>query len=266
MQMKKIGIIAILLLVVLAACAPQEVKKEEAPAEIMEEKITVETPKVETTPVQTETGREPPKMPLPSERQDTTTTEVVVEQKTEMNPQLRDLLKRADEKLSSLQYLYGGTTTKNLFLDTYMVKGTKTKIKKYSEDYYVREGYYDTIYVDLAIACCEEPTRCKSHNVDNTGKKFEVDVNTLSIPKTPYQWVKEIPTSATVVGPQTMDERSVTYIKYSKDGSDYEMWIDDTYGVVHKVVVMTNGNEVIHKFNDMRFNGLKDTEFNAPCA
>src|SRR5574341_1426408 len=119
--MKAHWIIGILLLLLLAACAPQAMpeRKEAAPLE------AEKAPAVEKEPAQTEV-RTAPTRPLPSERVDTQpTTEVQVESKATMSPALRDLLKRADEKLSSLQYLYGGTDTNNLFLNTYLVKGTK---------------------------------------------------------------------------------------------------------------------------------------------
>jgi hypothetical protein len=258
--MKKIFILGMILLLFLAACAPAPKPEEKAPVAappVVEEKLP------EAPPIP-EVGVKPPVRALPSERIDEgkPSTEVVAESKVTMSPALRDLLKRADEKLSSLQYLYGGTDTGNLFLDTYFVKGTNMKIKKYSEDYYVREGYYDTVYYTLGVACCEEIDRCRSHNVDNTGKKFDVDASTLKMPKSPYQWVKEVPATAQIVGPQTFDQRSVTYIKYTDaNGQQVEMWVDDTYGVPHKVVV----GEVKYQYNDMLFNGLKDSNFDAPC-
>ena len=263
--MKKIWILGILLLMLVACAAPKA--EEKTPVTTPTEKAPEAAPPV-TTPTEKapEAGRTPPPVTtLPSDRQEKAPTETAPVAKQEMSPQLKDLLKKADEKVSSLQYLYGGTATKNLFLNTYLVKGTKMKIKKYSEDYYVKEGYYDTVYVDLGLACCEEQARCKSYNVDNTGKKFDVDVTSLDLPKTPYQWVKEIPADAQIVGPQTIDERVVTYIKYTKDGAAYDMWIDDTYGVPHKIVITDTNGEVKHQFNDMKFNSLKDTEFDAPC-
>ncbi|VVB81436.1 Uncharacterised protein [uncultured archaeon] len=268
--MRKIWILGILLLMLVACAAPKAEEKATAdkiPATVDEKAPVAADEKVAATPPATqEVGRTPPPVTtLPSERQQKAPeTAPVVTQ--EMSPQLKELLKRADEKVSSLQYLYGGTSTKNLFLDTYLVKGTKMKIKKYSEDYYVQDSYYDTIYVDLGIGCCEEPARCLSKNVDNTKKKFDVDVTSIDIPKTPYQWTKEIPADAKIVGPQTVDERVVTYIKYTKDGATYDVWVDDTYGVPHKIVVTdANGNEVKYQFNDMKFNSLKDNDFDAPC-
>ncbi len=258
--MKKMWIVAIVLMFVLAACA----KPAEKPAVPVAQPPAEQAPPAEQPPAP-EVGVKPPSRPLPSERQDSPPAPVVTTEKVSMSPQLRDLLKRADEKLTSLQYLYGGTETGNLFLDTYFVKGEKMKIRKYEESYYVREGYYDTIYYSLGIACCEVLDRCRSHNVDNTKTKFAIDSSMVNMPKTPYQWVKEIPPDAVIVGPQTFNQRSVTHLKYMKDGMEVLMWVDDTYGVPHKIVINQNGNEIRYQYNDMLFNGLKDTNFDAPC-
>jgi hypothetical protein len=87
------------------------------------------------------------------------------------------------------------------------------------------------------------------------------------LPKTPYQWIKEVPPDAQIVGPQTVNSRSVTFIKYNQpDSSEVQMWVDDTYGVPHKVVVDKGGNLIKYQFNDMVFNSLKDIDFVAPCA
>jgi len=146
--------------------------------------------------------------------------------------------------------------------------GDQVRIKKFSEDYYVQEGYYDNIYVDQEIACCEEQSRCKSHNVDNTDTVFDVDVSLIDVPKTPYQWVMNIPASATVAGPQTFDERSVTYIKWNKDGKKYHGWFDDTYGVAHKVEIHDQDDQLLekHQFNDLVFNNLQAADFEPPCV
>ncbi|MEM3154460.1 MAG: hypothetical protein QW165_02730 [Candidatus Woesearchaeota archaeon] len=267
--MKTYWVLGIIALLFLAACAPQAMPEKEEKETLVpsEEKAPVSEPVTEPVK-EPEIGRQPPARALPSER--TTApppSEVIVEQKVTISPALRDLLKRADEKISSLKYLYGGTDTKNLFLDTYHIKGTKMKIKKYEEDYYVREGYYDTIYVDRGIACCEERARCKSANIDNTGKKFDIDTSLLKIAKTPYQWVKEVPADAKIIGPQTVNSRSVTFVTYNlPDGAEVQMWIDDTYGVPHKVIVVKGDTQIKHQFNDMTFNSLKDSDFVPPCA
>ncbi len=275
--MKKLlffGVVGIIMLL-LSGCGSSQPRVDELPLsdavvdapELGVVEPAVVSPVVEPSRVnvQPETGRTPPAEPERTVSYVSNVT-VVAPLKTEVNPQLRNLLKRADEKVSSLQYLYGGTMTSNLFIDTYQVKGASMKVKLYEEEYYVRAGYYDTIYVDQGIGCCEKLSRCESHNVDNTKKKFEVDVGKLSIPKTPYQWAMEVPGDAKIVGPQTFNERSVTFVKYSKDGIDVEMLVDDMYGVPHKVfLTYPNGDVIKHQFNDLKFNSLKDADFDAPC-
>lgn len=269
--MKKIifTLLALLVLAMAACTAPAE-KPAEQTQETIQETTQTQEQTQETAPAQTEpeTGRTPPPPagPLPSERQETAPPAVKVEQPKEMNPALRDLLKKADEKITSLSYLFGGSETGNLFLNTYYIKQDKMKIRLYEEDYYVREGYYDTIYVADAVGCCEELSRCKSHNIDNTGKAFDVDVSTLKIPKTPYQWVKEIPADAQILGPQTVNSRSVTQIKYQNSaGEPIVQWIDQTYGVPHKIEHMVGDTKIVYQFNDMKFNQLKDAEFDPIC-
>ncbi len=270
--MKRIVAVCAILAIMLVACAQPAMEKEAEPMQDM-----------------TEGGRQPPARPLPSERVTTpaepeTTTTTMPETATmpasapvtttstaggENDPEVKDLLKRADEKITSLRYLYGGSETGNLFLDTYDIKGSKMVLHRYEDDYYVREGYYDTVYIDMAaqsaVGCCIEQSRCKSHNVDNTGKRFDVDFSTLKIPKTPYQWAKEVK-GAEVVGPQTFASRSVTFIKYTDaNGAQVDLWVDDTYGVPHKVVVTSGGQEIKYQFNDLKFNTLKDADFEPAC-
>jgi len=284
--MKRI-LIGLLIIAMLVACAPSDTKtdaddvakdvakqqdtepeQQKQPAAAPEKKQAAPQPKETEEP---KTGRTPPKQTPPSEKTQTKQEEqppVQAEPSDEMDPDIRDLRQRAQSKLKNMQFIYGGTSTGNLFLDTYMVRGDQVRIKKFSEDYYVQEGYYDNIYVDQEIACCEEQSRCKSHNVDNTDTVFDVDVSLIDVPKTPYQWVMNIPASATVAGPQTFDERSVTYIKWNKDGKKYHGWFDDTYGVAHKIEIHDQDDQLLekHQFNDLVFNNLQAADFEPPCV
>ncbi len=263
--MKKI-LCLMLLLFVLVACkeAPESELADsgiDSPAKEDTVKETETAPQTEPAPV---VSSEPQTGESKAETAPQPETKTAV---TDVDPKLRDLLKRADEKVTSLSYLYGGSETGNLFLDTYHLKSGKMKIKKYEENYYVRDGYYDTIYFDEGIGCCEERSRCVSHNVDNMNRTHSVDVSMLRIPKTPYQWLKEV-NNAMIIGPETIDERSVTHIRFTdSNGQLTHMWIDDNYGIPHRVIVTDrNGNDIKYQFNDVKFNQLKDVDFAPPCA
>lgn len=261
--MKKILALLVLALLVIA-CTPAEKPADSSTETTETEQTPTETAPATTPAAEPETGKVAPSTPLPSEHVDTAVKPAPAPQ-GQMNPKLKDLLTKADKKLTSLQYLFGGTETGGNFMHTYMMMGDKMKIKLYEEDKYVMEGYYDTIYVNLAVGCCEQKSRCESANVDNTHAKYDVDVSMLKIPKTPYQWIKEIPASAEVVGPQTVDQRSVTHIKYTgSNGMETLMWIDDTYGVPLKVIEVAENGEIDYKFNDPHFNTLKAADFVPP--
>ena len=275
--MKKI-VCLLIVLIALAACKPTAPAVETPPTSLEAAPASepaapsavtpVETP---LAPATTESAPSPATKPA-AESSPLIESKPVIETKTTetastTNPKLRDLLKRADEKVSSITYLYGGSETGNLFLDTYQIKGDKMKIKRYEENYYVRDGYYDTIYLPQSIGCCEKLSRCRSHNVDNTNRSFEVDQSALTVPKTPYQWLKEVK-DATIVGPETFNERSVTHVKFTNaNNQQVDMWIDDMYGLPHKVIVVDkNGNGIKYQFNDMEFNMFKDADFVPPCV
>lgn len=275
--MKKL-LVALVFALFIIACAPaqeptdaKDVADEVAKQDMKDTEDTMAKDMVkEPAPEQQEqmepeVGRTPPKQTPPSTKVESQPP-VETAPKTDMDPQIRDLMQRAEEKIKNIQYIYGGTSTGNLFLDTYMVMGDKVKIKKFEEDNYVLEGYYDTLYLNEGVACCEVQNRCKSHNVDNTNKAFEIDAESIKVPTTPYQWVKSIPANAKVVGPQTFDERSVTYITWTKDGLEYKGWFDDTYGIAHKVEIY-QGEDLVekHQYNDLVFNNLKEADFVPAC-
>jgi len=271
--MKK-TLVGLVLLLVLIACAPaQEQTKANEVADQVKEQSTEETEAPQTTqPTKTATVKETTSTKQETTKQPTqTSTQPKTETKqADMDPQIRDLKQRAEDKVKSLSYIYGGTETGNLFLDTYhihLTEGEKIKVQLFEEDDYVRDGHYTHIYLHESVACCEIPNRCKSHNVDNTGIAFEYDSEGHRLPKTPYQWTRDIPASATVIGPQTIDERSVTYLGWKQDGRDYFGWFDDTYGVAHKIEVRDGENLVMrYQFNDLIFNSLKADDMVPPCV
>ena len=211
--MKKICLIvfALFAVVLLLGCRPDVVtppkpeagEEAVAPAQVEEPEAAPEKAVKEVKePVKTE---EPEEKAEEEEAPGPAEPKVVVEDSEASSAELKELLRRADEKVTSYSYLYGGPETAGYFKDTYVIKGDKMLIKVYEEDYYVQTDYYDRMYIDFATktatGCCVTRNRCISHNVDNTVKVFELDLNAISIPKTPYQWVKEI-TYATIVGPE----------------------------------------------------------------
>lgn len=283
-MMKRI-LVLVALMLMLVACGPKQApdyelsdidKEVQDEAPLADDIVTEEEP--EPKEAEKEVGRQPPAYTPPSQKaqtppQETETAEAQETETPDVDPALRDLLKRADEKVTSYSYLYRGPETGDIAKDTYYVKGDMIKVKYYEEDYYVRENETTHAYLDTdaktAYGCCEVPSRCFTPEQDYRNTKFMLEYADVygELPKTPYQWVQEI-SDAEIVGTETFNARSVTVIKYERpDGSTVHMKIDDTYGLPHQVVI-TKGEEELakHQFNDLNVNSYKDEDFVPPCS
>ena len=280
--MKKIHLLiaATLLIALLIACAPvqkqdtDDEKKEAAPdKKTVTTKEKVEEKVVEPTKIKTET-----KTIEPKETKETTTQTEVKEPTTKVETQkdlpeaIKTIVDKADRRTESMAYLYGSPETEGRFMDTYNIRGTKIRVDLYEDNYYVTEGYFDTVYLDTttktAKGQCLNGRRCISAQVDNTGKLFDADYDEY-LRKTPFDWAKDIKPTSEVVGPEVVDRRSVTKIKYEDGNKTVEMWLDDSYGVPLQVkIVYPNETEELYSFTNAEFNTLdaKDMEPTATVA
>ncbi|MEM4263296.1 MAG: hypothetical protein QW666_00165 [Candidatus Woesearchaeota archaeon] len=254
-------LLGLLIMVLVAACAAIKEEgtpaKEEAVKTSIEVKEEVKEPAVAPVPTTTTPKPKTTTTPVPAE------TKPIVVQSKELSPELKDLLTKADRRVQSVVYTYAGPSTQGRFLDTYFVKGKYIKVDLYASDPYVIETYFDTVYLDTALqtatARCEEKRRCISTNVDNTKKIFNVSYADYRL-KTPYEWIKDI-TFAEIIGPEVMEGRQVTKIKYSDARSSTEMWVDDAYGMPIKIVVtFDDGTKETYMFKDYKFNTLADSD------
>lgn len=278
-MMKKI-LVVLTLVLMLVACAPKEapdyemsdMENGEEPAEPAQPEPAAEPEKEEKK----EVGRTPPAYTPPSEKKRAPEPEPETKadsKESDVDPALRDLLKRADEKVKSYSYLYRGPESGDVAKDTYYIKGDWIKVQYYEEDYYIRENETTHVYIDAdaqtAYGCCEVPSRCFTPEQDLRNTRFVLDYAEEygDLPKTPYQWLQEIK-DAKIVGTETFNTRSVTVIEYDRpDGSTVHMKIDDTYGMPHQVVITSGENELArHQFNDMNFNSYSDSDFVPPCG
>ena len=248
--MKYVGLIATLVLMFLVACAPAA--PPAAPAEPAAPSAPEPAPAAPAEPVEVAPGPTPVETaPIPT-----------------YSKELETLLKRADQKLKSYQYL-------ELILpykkqpDTVSVKGAKIKIRLYEYEPYVVDDYFDTVYLDTAtksiLGRCESRKRCIWPRGDNTKLEW-TDLNYDSYrQKTPYEWLKEIPHTAQVIGPELHEKRQTTKIQYSEAGKVTTMWVDDSYGIPLEIRIKpSTGDEVIYKFNDPQFNTITDRDVTIP--
>lgn len=194
-------------------------------------------------------------------------TPVVVKPVPTASKELQDLLSRADQRVKSYQYLELILPDKQQ-PDTIKVKGTKVKIKLYEYDPYVAVNYFDTIYLDTStktvVGRCENRQRCVWAKGDNTKLDFTDITYDQFRRKTPYEFLKSIPPTATIAGPEVHDNRGTTRVQYDDAGKIVDAWIDDSYGLPVEVAITTSDGQITsYKFNDMQFNGLADRDVTA---
>lgn len=211
-----------------------------------------------TTPVQPSVTTKVDTLPTKQDIPDA----VRVEQSAQMSPVLKDLLSKADYKITSYKYLLTEPPM-NRALNTYYVKGDKIKVKIFEENAYTLGEYYDTIYLDRAnhraTARCENEKRCVTGGQDYTKQVFEADYNKFNT-KTPTEWLKEI-TFAEIIGPEVLDSKSTTKIRSVQNGKTTDLWIHNTYGLpVQVVVTHDDGTTDTYKFADNVFNQVTDSD------
>jgi len=178
--------------------------------------------------------------------------------------ELQDLLSRADQKLKSYRYLELILPDKKQ-PDTISVKGTKIKIRLYEYDPYFPENYMDTVYLDTAaktiVGRCESRQRCIWTRGDNTKKEWTDLSYDQYRRKTPYEWLKDVPATVRILGPEVHESRATTKVEYDDAGKLVTMWIDDSYGIPVEVwVTPSSGETVQYLFNDLQFNTLLDKD------
>lgn len=256
--MKKIiGILAILLLVI--ACAPKAEIPEETKEQIKEmekqaEKLEEQLEEIKKTTPTIAPAPSPPEQEEPEPAEE------------EMSEQLKELLALADQKVKSYRYLLG-EPPENHLLDTYFIKGNKVRINLFEYDPYDPETYFDNVYLDYdaktAFGYCQSRKRCINKQADNTKKKWELNFEDY-IKKTPYEWLKEVPDSAKITGPQVHESRTTLVVEFERGGSKFKYWIDDTYGMPVKIEKITAGQKEMWNFNDFLANTLKDSDVEPP--
>jgi hypothetical protein len=269
-KMKKIGLIiaVVLLVALLIACAPVQKedaadKKDAAPEKAADTtKEKVEEKVVEPAKTKTETKTVEPKET--KTKTETKEPEAKAETPKNLPETIQKIVDKADRRTESMVYLYGSPETEGRFLDTYNIRGTKIRVDLYEDNYYVTEGYFDTVYLDTvaktAKGQCLNGRRCISSQVDNTGKLFDADYDEY-LRKTPFDWVKEIKPTAEFVGPEVVDRRSVSKIKYEEGDKTVEMWLDDSYGVPLQLkIIYPDDTEELYSFTNAEFNTLEEKD------
>ncbi len=278
--MKKI-LLVLLLLVLVFGCAKVSVDQEslqdtvdktEQPSVTVEE--TAEKSQETTTP----TEKEPEETKTATaETESTPETKPKVAAKTlDPTKEVQELLQKMEDKIFSVKYMYGvppQITERNTYFiqrkDMSGKEGNLIKIALYEYEPTRLEDYWDAVFLNpteqTATLYCLDRTLCQSKNIDKLTEKKDANYEDYMV-KTPFDWAKEIPNNARIVGPEIVDGRTVTRFTYTTaDGIKTDIWMDNTYGIpVQAEEITTDGTKLKYLFRDITFNMAKDEDFKPP--
>ena len=178
----------------------------------------------------------------------------------ELQKELAELLSIADKKVNDFSYLYVEPPY-DVARDWYFVRGNKTKIKLFETNWYKKEEYLDTIFLDsatkTAIGMCldKREVRCP----DKT-KKVRLNY-TEFVRKTPYQWLSDIK-SGEIEGGEQINDRNTVKVKTVIEGKLTTVWIDEYFGLPIQIRIGKEDDEKakLYQFRDISINGLKDQD------
>ncbi|MBI4142039.1 DUF2092 domain-containing protein [Candidatus Woesearchaeota archaeon] len=259
-----ITILTIITLLILTACERQETTTPTGAVVQEIEQETEQQPKQETiieekTIADQEKRQTPAQLPpAPVENK------VIIEKSRKLSPELRDLLQKADNEVKSFSYLY--SETGNLGFDTHYLKGTKIKIALFEKNDYNVEDYFNIVYLDTAektaYGTCENRKRCLTKIADNTKRVYQLYYEDFRT-KTPYEWIKEVE-YAEITGYEMINNKAVTKIEYEQNEEKTEMWVDNRYGLPHKIRITYDGEEKVYSFKNLLVNTVKDGDIVSP--
>ena len=261
-MMKHLLAIAMLMLIVVSCGPTQEAAPVQAPAPqaapaqpsapTTVEKAPSASPTTEPSTVVVE------KQPTaaPKEVPPAPTTTVAPTYPSEMTPEVKALLEKADAKVKSYGYTLASPPDQ-LARDAWKIKGSKIRIELFEDNYVEADTNFDTIFIDTAtktaVGAClsQRTTRCAQRN-----KQFDLDYDDV-IKKTPYQWLKEIPTAPKLVSTELIYDRKASVVEYLKDGQKITLWIDQFSGLPVRTQVGED-RKSRYEFRYLELNSMSD--------
>lgn len=256
------SVIIALLVIALTGCTKASSIPAEPAAPAMEEQESPPPqaqPSVQQPPTRTETVTTPPPRrtsPAPEPETPMPSASGLTDYQ---DSKIKRIIAKAD-KVTSYAFYYQTSANWNLIRDQYFIRGDKVKVKLYEVNFYNRQHYFDTVYLDTAaeasIAYCENRNhqRCTDQN-----REFIVVYNDFII-KLPHEWIKEVPYDAVWVGTEQIDNRAADAIEFDRnDGTTVRMKLDSFSGLPREIWVYQGDIENVierYAFRDFSINSV----------
>ncbi len=261
----------LLILVLLAACAPIEPTKPGAPASPKEEPAPAPapTPQPPAQPAP-EPAPAPAPAPTPAPQPAVTSPAPAVTAppaeetpSADLDPGVQALVDKA-LKVKSLAYMYV-KPDETAYGSKYFIKGTKQRIEL-RQPYEIRdrENYFDILYLDnttaYGIGICSGLHGLK--DCPQLGKVFSVRAASYYA-KTPFDWLSLLNPTAMVRGVEQFTNRAVNRIEFDQaDGTHVQFLMDDFYGLPIKITFYDADMypKEVHQYKDFVANHLRDSD------
>jgi len=246
-------ILPILLVLMLAACIqvqqapPAETAPAPAPAA-----PTPTAPAAPPAPVVTETTEpipEPEPAPAPEPVQ-------------QLDSEIQAIIGLSETKTKSVIYNFLGPNDIGPG-HKFFVRGNKIKIERQRPlELRDKVNYFDVVFLDTssmtAIAYCFD-VYGKKDCIDSKGK-FPASYDEHFRPL-PTDWISEIEPNAKITGAQQFSKRDVKRIVFDRNGAEWVMFLDRTYGLP-VYILMPNGDE--YKYYNLMGNVVLESEVTPP--
>ena len=251
------AVLVIAMLLALGACT--KVSKEETPQAQEPIEAPQEVPQEPEQPVVTKTvTTTTPKTTTPTKTVETQPASDYTDKK------VKGLMQKAEQKTTSYAFYYQTSANWDLIRDQYFIKGDKMKVKLFEVNFYNRQHYFDTVYLNMAdktgLAYCEnrDQVRCTDQN-----REFTVAYEDFVI-KTPLEWIEEVPKDAKWTGTEQIDSRAADVIEYERgDGTTVRLKVDAYSGVPREVYIYRGDVENVlekYAFRDLAINSVKNSD------
>ena len=238
MELSKSALIGLVLLLVVAACVPQQQPSVQQPA------AQPSQPSVQQPAAQ-------PSQPV-----------AAAPQQPAIDPLIKELLEK-HRSVTSLHYVLDDGTPSAVIV---WLKGDKLK-KEIFRTRLGLETYYELVYVDRAAKTaythCAAAAGCAAEHRD---KAIPLNFAAENAVLTPFDLLKDV-TSAEKIGTERFDERSTIIIQFTnEDGHREQLLVDSFFGVPLQQRIYGDDDEVLekHTFTKVAFNSLKEADVTLP--
>lgn len=172
-----------------------------------------------------------------------------------MSEELSELLAKAEQKVTSMYYLFYGPPQDHIGYGFY-VRGEKMKVSLPARVRFDEGRHYDTVYLNtdtkLAYGYCEAP-ECADKETAFTVKYKDY------IKETPFDKLKLVEYGE-IKGDETVENRKTKVVEFEGKNVSGKMWIDTYSGLPLKVEEVVEGETIKTEYRSLSVNSVMEED------